>query len=247
MNAISTAKPFASYRTRFCLCILGLISLSCSPKLIGMWQDPDFNQSRLKSAQIVIGGIGSSIGDEQDSVRLRIVLDSLAWSAFESELPELDLTPLEFGRRTLASGLQDSLMRSFQSKGSLDSLELTRLSEAFDRKQVFVIFGRITENRVDVKTVTGSSSTWDEYTRRMTIHFVVYDAATGRLMWNGGISDKRTQSVDQISGNTVSSLEDFIGAIVLDLLIPSPTGAPSSTEAAIAIFKEFAQILAGKN
>lgn len=243
------ALPPKFLKLRLAIAISGLLTfslLSCAPKLIGMWQDPDFTQARLKSAPIVLGGIGSSIGNEPDSVRLRIVLDSLAWSVFKQELPELDLAPLEIGRRALAGGLQESLMGSFQSKGFLDSLELTRLSGAFDSKQVFVIFGRICENRVDVKTVTESSSTWDEYTRKMTIHLAVYSAATGRLMWNGGISDKRTQSVDHTSGNTISSVGDFIGGLVADLLFPSPTGAPSSTAAAVAIFRVFARTLAGK-
>jgi hypothetical protein len=225
-------------------CLLLLMTLpGCAPKLVGVWRDPGFTPPQISSARFVLGGIGSSVPLNDDELDFSGTLDRIFWKQMEKKAPGLALLPLEFCRENLGADQHAAMIAKFAQKGELTPKEAMSLTGAVGDQPTFVIYGRLVEDRTDSKSIYETTGLKIDYKRRMAFSFAIYEIATGKPMWSGGLTLIREDRVSEGEESAVDSFGDLVASIALQMLLP-PVQKPISTEEMVKdIFGEFAKQL----
>ncbi len=234
---------------RGAVALLVLLITACAPKLVGVWRDPGFTPSQIHSAQVVLGGIGSSaaprdINEEQAEFQdLSGTLDRILWKQLEKKAPNLALLPLEFSRDKLGADKHAALVAKFDSRGELTPEEAMSLSDAVKGQTSYVLYGRLAQDRTESTRILESSGWKTDYKRRMAFAFAVYEVSTGKAMWRGALTLVREDRVSEDEESGVDSFGDLVTSLAAQLLLPQVEEAISTQKMVKDIFGEFAKQL----
>ncbi len=197
--------------------VIGLAFLSCGPGPAKRFTDPSFTRSSLKVRGLAIGGMIWGIGEPKDSASIHAGLDSLLWQRLKQDLKVTDVKPLTFVDSCIGESSRSNLLRCILQKRIIEPTNPDLLKIADCDTSVYVVFGVLLDNQVysawAPATFKGGKDQ-NRVFRDMRANFMVYNVATGKLVWQGDVSAGRNTSKD------APEEKGFVEGLV-NILLPS--------------------------
>jgi hypothetical protein len=210
--------------------VISLACLSCGPKTGAHFNDPSFTQHSLTERGLAVGGMTWAVGESKGNASISAGLDTLLWQRLKQDLKETDVKPLTFVDSCIGESSRSNLLRYIVQKNIIEPInpDLRKIGDC--GMSVYVVFGVLLDNQVysawAPATFKGGKDQ-NRVFRNIRANFTVYDASTGKLVWQGDVSAERSTSKD------APEEKGLVGDLV-DILLPSAEpefpDAPSISE-----------------
>ncbi|MEW5735161.1 MAG: hypothetical protein AB1921_09920 [Thermodesulfobacteriota bacterium] len=252
-----------SKKGAFLLAAAGLLlflCFSCTPKVQGLVQDPDFTAGAIMDNGLAVGAVTGPTGplpQGDASLYGRVLIDRIT-----KERKLFRVKPLEQVMTAMGPEAYGKMVAQYAQNGIVSQEFLQDLKSVQGAR--YLIFARIDADTVDHSNSTSSNEvvvkrdqngnpvkTQTEVTNRYTttrsasVGFDIYDTSTGRSVWSGSLQDTASTGTDykDISDPGKNGWDTLAKDVVRNVVLgpreyPSP---PPLQQVLEGIFKGFAK------
>jgi hypothetical protein len=218
-------------------CLIACIaSSSCGPKTSVYLHERSFTPSLLKARGLAVGGMTWGIGRQENRATINAALDTLLWRRLGEDLDETEVKPLTFLDGCLGESARSDLLRRIFDSRSIEPADSGLVKMGLCDTSVYVVFGIVLSTTVDSQRVAATSKGEKDLNiliRRARANFRVFDAATGKLVWNGDISAWKS------TGKSAPEERGFLDGLAHDLVFGEEPEFPDAPSVSSVIWKLF--------